>query len=286
MSKKVVFGVIFSILSAFVVFTSQQNKINNTGAGLINQSFEESIALYATVRVLNGVISVAQGTQISPPGVTITIGEILDPINDLVERFSLLVLLSVASLGVQKILLGLFTADIFFYVLAGCVVVANITYWVSGSFRYGYIYKITAIVVFLNFSIPVMSISNDMVYNHFAKDHYDIKALNDKLHTSTTNMQSTNKRQPPPSKEQSFIAKLGSKIKDTISLKFYRQKMENYKQFAKDSTVYIIDLFIIFVFKTIVFPLIFLFLFYQVLVLRIERYNGQKDKYGQNSIYR
>ncbi len=269
MSKKLIFGVILSILSVLLVLSAQNNGINKQGEKLINQSFEESIALYATVRVLNGVISVAQGTEISPPGVTITIGEILDPINDLVERFSVLVLLSVASLGVQKIILSMMSADVFFYILFGCLGVANVLYWVSKEFRYGYIYKLTALVVFLNFAVPLMSIANDIAYNHFVKQHYDIKTLNDNLNTNTINIQKSKEAQQI--KQRSFVQKLTNTIKDTISLRFYRDKVAKYKKFAKDSTKYIIDLFIVFVFKTILFPLIFLFLLYQVLVLRIVR---------------
>lgn len=47
---------------------------------------------FALVRGLNGVIALIQGTEVvvSPAGMglTLTVGEILDPINDLAERFS------------------------------------------------------------------------------------------------------------------------------------------------------------------------------------------------------
>ena len=38
-------------------------------------------------------------------GVTLSIGELLDPFNDMVERFSWVMLLTSVSLGIQKILL-------------------------------------------------------------------------------------------------------------------------------------------------------------------------------------
>ena len=41
-------------------------------------------------------------------GVTITAGEILDPLNDLIERFSWLVLMASASLGTQLVLTDIF----------------------------------------------------------------------------------------------------------------------------------------------------------------------------------
>ncbi|RLA74299.1 MAG: hypothetical protein DRG11_05420 [Epsilonproteobacteria bacterium] len=285
MLKKIIFAAFLFMVSVFLVLSSQNNKINEQGAELINQSFEESIALYATVRVLNGVISVAQGTELSPPGATITIGEILDPINDLVERFSLLVLISVASLGIQKILLNMINTDMFFYVFVFSLVMTNITFLLQRQFYYGYIFKTTAIIVFLNFSIPLMSISNNIVYDHFVKQTYDIQTLSKQIQTNADNLKQTTTKKPELKDERSLLEKVTDKIKDTISLQFYKDKLEDYKKFAKDTTGYIIDLFIVFMFKTIIFPIIFLFFLYQVIVLRIDRYNGFKDRYS-DTIFR
>jgi len=70
-----------------------------------------TLTVYAMARGLNAVISVAQGTEMSiePMGVglTLTPGEILDPLNDLIEQFSLVLLLASASIGVQQIVLML-----------------------------------------------------------------------------------------------------------------------------------------------------------------------------------
>ncbi len=67
--------------------------------------FKKALAAAAVARTMNGVISVAQGTEVAIQpvgvGVTLTLGEILDPLNDLVERFSLLALAASVSLGIQ-----------------------------------------------------------------------------------------------------------------------------------------------------------------------------------------
>ena len=71
-------------------------------------TLKRALATYAVARGLNGVISVAQGTEIAiaPVGVglTFTAGQILDPLNDLVERFSWLVLVACGSLGTQLLM--------------------------------------------------------------------------------------------------------------------------------------------------------------------------------------
>ena len=53
---------------------------------------------------MNGVISVVQSIELSVSlgaGVGVNFGEVLDPLNDLIERFSTLVLYGLAGLGLQ-----------------------------------------------------------------------------------------------------------------------------------------------------------------------------------------
>ena len=71
--------------------------------------FQRALITFALARTLNGVISAVQGTELALQpagvGVTLTPGEVLDPINDLVERFSWIMLGATLSLGVQQVLL-------------------------------------------------------------------------------------------------------------------------------------------------------------------------------------
>lgn len=75
----------------------------------LSDMLKVTLTVYAMARGLNAVISVAQGTEMSiePMGVglTLTPGEVLDPLNDLIEQFSLVLLLASASIGVQQIVL-------------------------------------------------------------------------------------------------------------------------------------------------------------------------------------
>ena len=63
-----------------------------------------AMVTYGVARSLNGVISVVQETEValSPAGVGVTLapGQLLDPVNDLIERFSWVMLASFASCAV------------------------------------------------------------------------------------------------------------------------------------------------------------------------------------------
>ena len=68
----------------------------------------DNLLIYATARSLNGIISVVQSIELSVSlgaGVAVNLGEILDPLNDLIERFSAFVLYGLAGLGLQKLVL-------------------------------------------------------------------------------------------------------------------------------------------------------------------------------------
>ena len=58
-------------------------------------------AIYATARGINALVSVLQGTEMNALLITFAIGELLDPVNDLIERFSGVMMLAIGSLAMQ-----------------------------------------------------------------------------------------------------------------------------------------------------------------------------------------
>ena len=94
------------VLIAGLALTPAVNQKATTDYELL---FERAFVTFALARTLNGVISAVQGTEVALQpagvGVTLTPGEILDPVNDLVERFSWIMLGATISLGIQNVLL-------------------------------------------------------------------------------------------------------------------------------------------------------------------------------------
>src|SRR5512139_3807710 len=94
------------------------------------QTLKRALVTFAIARGLNAVISVAQGTEVSiePAGVGVnfTPGQILDPLNDLIESFSWVMLLAATSLGIQELLLTILSAKTFTWML---IIVALAAGW-------------------------------------------------------------------------------------------------------------------------------------------------------------
>lgn len=97
-----------TLLIGLIVALSWTQTLDRIALSETDVTLKRALAAFAVARGLNGVISVAQGTELAVQpvgvGVTLTVGEILDPLNDLVERFSWLALLASVSLGTQILL--------------------------------------------------------------------------------------------------------------------------------------------------------------------------------------
>ena len=82
--------------------------LHAAGGARIEAMFGRALATFAVARALNGAISVVQGTEVALQpagvGVTLTVGQALDPLNDLIERFSWLMLAATTALGIQAVL--------------------------------------------------------------------------------------------------------------------------------------------------------------------------------------
>ena len=78
----------------------------------LSDALKGSGVIYATARSVNALVSVLQGTEVNAVFISFSVGEILDPINDLIERFSGLVLLALGSLALQQLLITILAHEI------------------------------------------------------------------------------------------------------------------------------------------------------------------------------
>lgn len=75
--------------------------------GLLRNEISVNLGIYAISRSLNAAISVVQSAEVSLIVANVDMGELLDPVNDAVERFSTVLTWATASLLVQKFVITL-----------------------------------------------------------------------------------------------------------------------------------------------------------------------------------
>lgn len=238
------------IMSLCIVYWATFATINENANTRLDSSFKQALAVFATAKGLNAVISLVQGTEVGPPGVTISIGEILDPINDLVERFSWIMLASLTSLGIQKIMMNIVTCNGFDILLIASLVIANFLYFFKLekiSKEKKLFYKVTIILIFLRFSIPFMTMANEYVYVNFVKQDYNIEVSQSMVNSA-----------------KEGFSKFDEKESSLFSTDYYQQKMSEFEKLSSEAGDHIVDLIIIFIFQTILFPIIFLYFLYRL----------------------
>ncbi|QKF67453.1 putative membrane protein [Arcobacter venerupis] len=248
-------------LTLFALCFALTFTIDDNAKRLVDDSFKQSVIVFGSAKALNAVISLAQGTELNLPFVIVAVGEILDPINDLVEQFSLVMLASMVSLGIQKILLNFVTNDIYNYILFTFIIVFNI--WLFKRFTNDerlrdLFFKITFILLFLRFAIPMIGYVNEVSYNYFVKPQYNIDELNQDILNVKDDVIKINQETITQKEESSFF----NKVMEKFDSSYYEKKVNDYKEAVDNSSQYIIDLIIVFIFQTILLPIIFLYLLY------------------------
>jgi hypothetical protein len=152
-SKTLFFIIVFLIFVSTPFYDDMSNEY-------INNSLKNSAITYATLRGLNSAISIIQNSSINfGIGVeaTIAIGEILDPINDAIERFSDMITLSIWALGSEKILYQLSKTPLIIMLISILLILAILT-------NKEFFIKILLILVILRIFIPFSAIVSSYTY--------------------------------------------------------------------------------------------------------------------------
>lgn len=139
----------------------------------VNDSLVEAGVAYGTARGINGVVSVLQSTEVEfGLGVSgsMTLGEILDPLNDLIERFSDVMFVVISSLMLQKILVLIVSNTVFTVALtclgifSGLMILLKSNVYLKSSLRFFLVF------VVIRFSIVFVLILNSLVGNLFLSE--------------------------------------------------------------------------------------------------------------------
>lgn len=137
----------------------------DAGSDRVDAMFDRALVAFASARALNGVISVIQGTEVALQpagvGVTLTVGEMLDPLNDLVERFSWIMLAATAALGAQSVLIeaaGDGMPGLLLVVLGAVVIIRQ--WWppLQQLDHSGLIPRLLILLLFLRLALPLAAL--------------------------------------------------------------------------------------------------------------------------------
>lgn len=268
-TKKIVISVIFLSLITIAI----GGWLDSKGQEYTEATFKRALIAFGIAKGLNGVISVAQGTEVALQpagiGVNFTPGQILDPVNDVIEQFSWVMLASTASVGVQKILLALSHWPLFSYSVIFLLLLSVVSYWyqpLANSHWRRLILKVMLVMVFLRFSVPLIAISSEYTYKHFLSQQYAEATLNlERMTEKVTAINQTDKPFITQGSDRSVMEKIKEMYGSAAAAIDIDARIERYKLAAAEATEHVINLIVVFVFQTILFPIVFLFVVYHLL---------------------
>lgn len=250
------------LLAALAV--SWWGALDRAAAIRTHAALERALVTFALTRTLNGVISVAQGTQLAfePAGVGVVIsaGEILDPLNDLVEQFSWLTLLAATSLGIQIMLGEMFATQLVNAALSVAIVCGIVALWWRADPRHalrGAVLRLTATLVFARFAIVLMTLGIGFVNEHFLTQREEASVAF--LSQTRAKLESRSDAAPAPTTStDSVLERLNKFIDDQRQALDVENRLSRLRQDADEAVGQVVNLFVVYVIETLLLPLGFL----------------------------
>ncbi len=168
-------GILLSILLFFSAGI-QLPVLDSKADAYFDEAITKAGLSYATCRVINATVSVIKEShlQLEPAGVglSLAVGQILDPINDMTERLSDVLVMAITSLGVQELTyeISLTLAPPIFAVF---LLVLSLLLWFQND-RIIRLQKATMSILLIigiaRFCLPLSSIANEFLQDNFFTD--------------------------------------------------------------------------------------------------------------------
>lgn len=235
------------------------------------QLFQRAFITFALARTINGVISAVQGTEVALQpagvGVTLTPGEILDPVNDLIERFSWIMMGATVSLGIQSVLLDISAWWPVQALLAVFIAWILFRVWqpgkskpVSGMF----LKRVLLVLLFVRFAVPLMLIANDFMYQQFLESRYqESSQIITTAGEDLEKLSAAAREDAVDSGEPGWLDSITQAWNDTFESLDMSGKLDRMQARAGEVVEHLVQLSVIFILQTGLLPIIFLWIFLQ-----------------------
>lgn len=274
---------LFSLVLLLTAVLSVTPFMDQRAASDYEQLFQRAFVTFALARTINGVISVVQGTEIALQpagvGVTLTPGEILDPVNDLVERFSWIMMGATISLGVQSVLLDISAWWLIQVPVAALAVWMLMRLWYPGKGSKAYwalLKRVFLLLLFIRFAVPVMLIANDMLYQQFLVQRYEQSTeVITEAGQELEQIRAEASAGESPSGDTGMLDSISRAWSSTIDSMDLSGRLKRMQARAGDVIEHLIQLSVVFILQTALLPVAFLWLFGQV-IRRLFRPLGRK----------
>ena len=246
------------LLVAALVACSWLAPLESAAGRTIDAGLKRALVSFAVARTLNAIISVAQGTQVSLQpmgvGVSLTVGQVLDPVHDVIEKFSTLMLIASVAFGVQKVLLamgGHWLVSLLLTLAAGTWAVLLLRHQRAAPALSRVLSQALVVLLMIRFAIPVVTLGSDAVFQQFlARDYQASQLILDRTSVAV-------EKTSPAAATGPENAGLLDRMKTWAAAQntAWKERLDGLKQAAEQATEHVIKLMVIFLLQTLVVPL-------------------------------
>ncbi len=172
--KKLLSSLLLVLLSGatYLLSSVEIPVVDHQSEAYFDSALTGATLAYATTRGVNAVVSVLKESEIdiAPAGVGVTLaaGQILDPIDDMTERLSDVLVMAIVSLGIQRLGYEIGTA-ISFKAVAVLLLGFIPVIWFNQRARQTLprlLLKSCIVLLALRFLLPISSLINDSLYQN------------------------------------------------------------------------------------------------------------------------
>jgi len=262
--------VILLLSAVAVILAAWYAPLDAPATERVDAGLKRALVSFASARALNAVISVVQGTEISAQpmgfGVVFTPGQVLDPVNDLVEKFSDAMLAASVAFGVQKVLMTFGG-----HLLVSALLTAVLLVWVALSLHRqrvpAWLSRLLLILLMVRFAVPAVTLGSDLLFEKFLAADY--AASQQTIDLAAGQIEKTQ----PPIAAPAADAGVLDKMKGWLAEKNLDAgaRLEALKQAAEKITEQVINLIVIFLLQTLLLPLLLLWALYGATKALFER---------------
>jgi hypothetical protein len=248
-----------SILIVVLVMLSSTRLLDDYVDEYTSESIQNAALTYASARGINALVSMLQSSEIEA-GVgfvsgAMTIGEVLDPLNDMIERFSTVMTWVLASLAAQKVLLLLASHSLFIYLVAVLGISALLVLYFGNPIARNLLFRCFLVVVFVRFALGLAVALNSGADYLFLDQQ--LQANDREIEQFQSRIMHINANATADSDE----------VRDSV-IDFWKSlSLAELNQKISDGIENFINLLALYLLKTILFPLGFFYL--AIFILRL-----------------
>ncbi|MBU0484521.1 MAG: hypothetical protein KKB30_08405 [Proteobacteria bacterium] len=174
-----ILSTLMGVLVAVLLFLSPGLRLpvlDNTTDDYFSEAITRAGVTYATCRVINASVSIVKDSSLNLEpagvGVTLAVGQALDPIDDMIERVSDVLVTAITSLGVQKLAFEI-GVSILPRILAVVLLIFSILIWCENENLAKTRKTFSRFILFIlvaRFALPISALANNYIQDQFFAD--------------------------------------------------------------------------------------------------------------------